>query len=156
MNAPRADLPGLDISAHETVITLPDGATLTLPIGAATLWVPTAAGPTALALENGIQTVEDAIERVVAQVPSGASMLLSERSWAPLQRGGAVEALAEGTLGLADIEREYQWLAARAIGGNMGCGIDQLEILTIHQARITGFVGDIAVLDLLWCQPGEP
>ena len=116
MNAPRADLPGLDISAHETVITLPDGATLTLPIGAATLWVPTAAGPTALALENGIQTVEDAIERVVAQVPSGASMLLSERSWAPLQRGGAVEALVEGTLGVADIEREYQWLAARAIG----------------------------------------
>ena len=126
MNAPRADLPGLDISAHATVLTLPDGATLTLPIGTATLWAPTAAGPTALALENGIQTVEDAIERVAAQVPPGASLLLSERSWAPLQRGGAVEALAEGKLGLADIEREYQWLAARAIGAPSarGSGFD--------------------------------
>ena len=116
----------LDIGARETVITSASGATWTLAVGSAALWPPSASGPSALAVENGIQTVEDAIERIAAQVPRGARMVLSARSLAPLQRGGAIAALAQGSIGLEDIEREYQWLAARAVGAPSahGSGFD--------------------------------
>ena len=117
---------GLDIGTHETVITATAGTTWTLPVGTASLWPPSASGPSALAVENGIQTVEDAIERIAAEVPRGTRMVLSERSLAPLQRGGAIAALAQGSIGLEDIEREYQWLAARAVGAPSahGSGFD--------------------------------
>lgn len=106
----------LDIGAHETMITAATGVSWTLPVGTGSLWPLSGNGPSALAVENGIQTVEDAIERVAAQVPRGARMVLSARSLAPLQRGGAIAALAQGSIGLEDIEREYQLLAARAVG----------------------------------------
>lgn len=117
---------GLDIGAHETVLTSPSGAAWTLAVGSASLWPPSASGPSALAVENGIQTVEDAIERIAADVPRGTRMVLSGRSLAPLQRGGAIAALAQGSIGLEDIEREYQWLAARAVGAPSahGSGFD--------------------------------
>lgn len=116
----------LDIGADHTVITLPGGPAWTLPVGTASLWPLSASGPSALAVENGIQTVEDAIERIAAQVPRGTHMVLSARSLAPLQRGGAIAALAQGSIGLEDIEREYQWLAARAVGAPSarGTGFD--------------------------------
>lgn len=116
----------LDIGAHETVITAATGTTWTLPVGTASLWPLSPSGPSALAVENGIQTVEDAIERVAAQVPRGARMVLSGRGLAPLQRGGAIAALAQGSIGLEDIEREYQLLAARAVGAPSarGTGFD--------------------------------
>lgn len=127
----------LDIGAHETVITAATGVTWTLPVGTASLWPLSPSGPSALAVENGIQTVEDAIERIAAEVPRGAHMVLSGRSLAPLQRGGAIAALAQGSIGLDGIEREYQWLAARAVGA--------------PSARGTGFddaAGDVVLLIL--------
>lgn len=116
----------LDIGARETVITAATGTTWTLPVGTGSLWPLSGNGPSALAVENGIQTVEDAIERIAAEVPRGAHMVLSGRSLAPLQRGGAIAALAQGSIGLEDIEREYQLLAARAVGAPSarGTGFD--------------------------------
>lgn len=116
----------LDIGAHETMITAATGVSWTLPVGTGSLWPLSGNGPSALAVENGIQTVEDAIERVAAQVPCGARTVLSARSLAPLQRGGAIAALAQGSIGLEDIEREYQLLAARAVGAPSarGTGFD--------------------------------
>lgn len=116
----------LDIGARETVITSVTGATWTLPVGAASLWPLSESGPSALSVENGIQTVEDAIERVASEVPRGARVVLSGRSLAPLQRGGAIAALAQGSIGLDGIEREYQLLAARAVGAPSarGTGFD--------------------------------
>lgn len=116
----------LDIGARETVITTAAGVTWTLPVGTASLWPLSGNGPSALAVENAIQTVEDAIERIAAQVPRGPHMVLSGRSLAPLQRGGAIAALAQGSIGLDGIEREYQWLAARAVGAPSarGTGFD--------------------------------
>lgn len=116
----------LDIGVHETMITAATGVSWTLPVGTGSLWPLSGNGPSALAVENGIQTVEDAIERVAAQVPCGARMVLSARSLAPLQRGGAIAALAQGSIGLEDIEREYQLLAARAVGAPSarGTGFD--------------------------------
>ena len=116
----------LDIGARETVITAATGTTWTLPVGTGSLWPLSGNGPSALAVENGIQTVEDAIERIATQVPRGARMVLSARSLAPLQRGGAIAALAQGSIGLEDIEREYQLLAARAVGAPSarGTGFD--------------------------------
>lgn len=127
----------LDIAAHQTVITAPDGVAWRLPVGTASLWAPSATGPSALAVENGIQTVEDAIERIAAQVPRGATLLLNAPTRAPLQRGGAIAAMAQGAIGLAGIEHEYQLLAARAVGA--------------PSARGTGFddvAGDAVVLIL--------
>ena len=117
----------LDIGAHETVITSPSGAAWTLPVGTTSLWPLSPSGPSALAVENGIQTVEDAIERVAAEVPRGARMVLSGRSLAPLQRGGAITELARGSIGLEGIERDYQLLAARAVGAPSahGTGFDE-------------------------------
>jgi hypothetical protein len=116
----------LDIGARATVITAASGATWTLPVGTASLWPLSEHGPSALAVENGIQTVEDAIERIADQVPRGARMVLSARSLAPLQRGGAIAALAQGSIGLDGIEHEYQLLAARAVGAPSarGTGFD--------------------------------
>ena len=116
----------LDVTARTTVLTSPDGRCWTLPVGTASLWPTSATGPSALAVENGIQTVEDAIERVAAQVPRGATLRLSEDTWVPLQRGGAIAALEHGSIGLDGIEREYQLLAARAVGAPSarGSGFD--------------------------------
>ena len=116
----------LDIGAHQTVITAPDGFARTLPVGTASLWAPSASASSALSVENGIQTVEAAIERVASEVPRGARMVLSAGSLAPLQRGGAIAVMAQGSTGLDGIEREYQLLAARAVGAPSarGTGFD--------------------------------
>jgi hypothetical protein len=106
----------LDIGAHQTVITAADGTAWTLPVGTASLWPLSAAGPSALAVENGIQMVEDAIERIAAQVPRGATLEPGAGSLAPMQRGGAIASLEKGSIRRDAIEREYQWLAARSVG----------------------------------------
>ena len=51
---------------------------------------------------------------------------MSARSWAVLQRGGAIAALAQGSIGLDGIEREYPLQAARAVGAPSarGTGFD--------------------------------
>lgn len=124
--APHSPDLSLDVVAHTTVLASPDGRRWTLPVGTASLWPTSATGPSALAVENGIQTVEDEIERIAAQVPRGATLQVSDDTWAPLQRSGAIAALAQGSIGLDGIEREYQSLAARAVGAPSarGSGFD--------------------------------
>lgn len=117
----------LDIGTHQTVITAPDGSAWTLPVGTASLWPPLAAGPSALAVERGIQIVEDAIERIAARVPQGATLEPGAGSLVSMQRGGAIAGLAQGSIPRDEIEREYQWLAARAVGAPSarGTGFDE-------------------------------
>lgn len=117
----------LDIGTHQTVISAPDGTAWLLPVGMASLWPPSADGPSALAVENGIQTVEDAIERIAARVPLGATLEPGAASLALMQRGGAIAGLEQGAIRRDDIEREYQWLAARAVGAlsARGTGFDE-------------------------------
>ena len=127
----------LDIGMHQTVITAPDGSAWTLPVGTTSLWPLAAAGPSALAVERGIQIVEDAIERIAARVPKRATLEPGTGSLAPMQRGGAIAGLAQWSIPRDEIEREYQWLAARAVGA--------------PSARRTGFdepSGDAVVLIL--------
>lgn len=86
------------------------------PVGTATLWPQRDGGPSPVAIENAIQAVEDQIERVAPHVPAGARLVVSTDGLAQLQRAGAIDGLAQGAIGLARIEQEYQWLAARAMG----------------------------------------
>ncbi|MCB2016482.1 MAG: hypothetical protein KDF54_03015 [Hydrogenophaga sp.] len=127
----------LEISAQETLIGASDGRVWRLPVGTRSLWTPSAAGPSAVAVEQGIQTVEDAIERVARQVPRGAVLVPTHDLLWPLRRNGAIASQTQGSIGADDIEREYQWLAARAAGA--------------PSARGTGFdapAGDALVLIL--------
>ena len=101
------------------------------------MWPLAATGPSALAVERGIQIVEDAIERIAARVPQGATLEPCAGSLTPMQRGGAIAGLEQGSIRRDAIEREYQWLAARAVGA--------------PSARGTGFEepsGDAVVLIL--------
>lgn len=118
----------LDIGSTETTAVLlrPDGREerWRLPIGLATLW-PEAAhsgGPSALMIEQAIQTVEDQIERVAGHIPAGARLVVAAKAMAPLQRAGAIWGLAHEAIPLAQIEREYQQLAARAVGAPSATG----------------------------------
>jgi hypothetical protein len=128
MNTDSGPSLALYIGADHTVISLPGGAAWTLPVGSGSLWPQSENGPSALAVERAIQTVEDAIERVASKVPRGAHMVLSGRSLAPMQRSGAIAKLAQGSIGLESIEREYQMLAARAVGAPsaLGTGFDDV------------------------------
>lgn len=112
----------VDISAHTTELSVPGAARWLLPVGSTSLWAPTAAGPSAIAVEAGIQRVEDEIERVVDQLPRGATLRLSAATGALLRRGGGLAGWSPGSAGLADVEREYQWLAARAVGARSAHG----------------------------------
>ena len=122
----------LHIGAAETtaVLSRPDGSEQRwrLPIGLATLWPAPIAkqGPSALAIEHAIQTVEDAIQPLAGHMSAGARLVVAADAMAPLQRAGAIWGLAHEAIGLAQIEREYQQLAARAVGvpSATGSGFD--------------------------------
>jgi hypothetical protein len=60
--------------------------------------------------------VEDQIERVARDVPAGSRLVMAAEALSPLQRGGAIAGLDQGAIALAQIEREYQSLAARSMG----------------------------------------
>ncbi len=86
------------------------------PLGHATLWAARPGGPSPVMIENAIQVVEDQIEPVARHVPAGARLVASAETLAPLQREGAIAGLQQGAIALAQIEREYQSLAARSMG----------------------------------------
>lgn len=112
----------LHIAARETVATLrvpgAEDQRFVLPIGCDTLWsTPDRShGPSPLDLENAIQVVEDQIERLYRHVPVGSRLVVDAQTLAPLRHGGAIQGLVNGAIGLADIEHQYQQLAARAMG----------------------------------------
>ncbi|MFW5332944.1 hypothetical protein [Hydrogenophaga sp. ZJX-1] len=139
MNTPTATL-HLSVGPRETLAEWGDDGRSSLPVGTAVLWPAGAAGPSAFAIENAIQMVEDQIERLVPRVPKGGRLVVSAETLAPLQRAGAIRGLVNGAIGLADIEHEYQQLAARAMGA--------------PSARGSGFehpAGDALVLILREC-----
>ena len=110
------------------------------PLGHATLWPARPGGPSPVMIENAIQRVEDQIEPVARHVPAGARLVASAATLVPLQREGAIAGLQQGAIALAQIEREYQSLAARAMG--------------VPSARAAGFddvAGDALVLILREC-----
>ncbi|UCU93940.1 hypothetical protein [Hydrogenophaga taeniospiralis] len=135
----------LHIAAREAVAELRvpggEGQRFVLPIGCETLWpAPGHSGPSPLALENAIQTVEDQIEGLHRHVPAGSRLVVDAQTLAPLQHAGAIRGLVNGAIGLAVIEHEYQQLAARAMGA--------------PSARDSGFehaAGDALVLILREC-----
>lgn len=124
MNAPTLRL---SVGPHETLAEWGDEGLSRLPVGTGVLWPATATGPSAFAIENAIQTVEDQIERLVPNLPRGGRLAVSAGTLAPLQRGGAIAGLAQGAIALSQIEREYQMLAARAVGAPSarGTGFDE-------------------------------
>lgn len=110
------------------------------PLGHATLWAARPGSPSPVMIENAIQVVEDQIEAVARHVPAGARLVASAATLAPLQREGAIAGLQQGAIALAQIEREYQSLAARAMG--------------VPYSRAAGFddvAGDALVLILREC-----
>ena len=118
----------LDIGAAETtaVLSRPDGREerWRLPIGLVTLWpMPVSKqGPSALAIEHAIQTVEDAIQPLAGHMSAGARLVVAADATAPLQRAGAIWGLAHEAIALSQIEREYQLLAARSVGAPSATG----------------------------------
>lgn len=124
MNAP--EVLRLAIGPRQTLAEWGDDGRRSLPVGTATLWPVTATGPSALAIENAIQVVEDQIESLVPRVPRGGRLVVGADTLAPLQRSGAIAGLEQGTIALSQIEREYQSLAARAVGAPSarGSGFD--------------------------------
>ena len=136
----------LHIAARETVAELRvpgvEGQRFVLPIGCDTLWTAPGhgGGPSPLELEDAIQTVEDQIEGLHHHVPAGSRLVVDAQTLAQLQHAGAIRGLANGAIGLAVIEHEYQQLAARAMGA--------------PSARGSGFehaAGDALVLILREC-----
>ncbi len=110
------------------------------PLGHTTLWPARPGGPSPVMIENAIQRVEDQIEPVARHVPAGARLVVSGETLSPLQREGAIAGAQQGAIALSQIEREYQLLAARAMG--------------VPSARAAGFdevVGDALVLILREC-----
>ncbi|MFP8781315.1 hypothetical protein [Hydrogenophaga sp. RWCD_12] len=116
----------LSVGPRQTLAEWGADGRRSLPVGTAVLWPATTSGPSALAIENAIQLVEDQIEGLVPRVPRGGRLVVSADTLAPLQRGGAIAGLEQGTIALAQIEREYQSLAGRAIGAPSarGSGFD--------------------------------
>lgn len=100
-----------------------------LPIGLSVLWPvpPRSGGPSPLAIENAIQAVEDALQRLHHHVPAGTRLVVAPEDLSPLQRGGAILGLAHEAIALAVVEDEYQQLAARSLGAPSarGTGFDQ-------------------------------
>ncbi len=110
------------------------------PLGHTTLWPARPGGPSPVMIENAIQRVEDQIEPVARHVPAGARLVGSGETLPPLQGEGAIAGAQQGAIALAQIEREYQSLAARAMG--------------VPSARAAGFddvAGDALVLILREC-----
>lgn len=116
----------LTVSPRQTLAEWGGEGRSSLPVGTAVLWPASPAGPSAIAIENAIQVVEDQIEGLVPRVPKGGTLLVNADTLAPLQRGGAIAGLEQGTIALSQIEREYQSLAARAVGAPSarGSGFD--------------------------------
>jgi len=86
------------------------------PLGHATLWPDRPGGPSPVMIENAIQVVEDQIEPLARLLPTGVQLVADATTLALLQREGAIAGLQQGAIALAQIEREYQSLAARAMG----------------------------------------
>ena len=120
MNASPSAVLRLSVGATSTTLALdaPPAAPRhwAWPIGTATLWPQRVDGPSPVAIENAIQAVEDQIERVARDVPAGSRLVMAAEALSPLQRGGAIAGLDQGAIALAQIEREYQSLAARSMG----------------------------------------
>lgn len=120
MNTVPPAVLSLSVGERESVLALQaspaPGDRWTLPIGTAMLLSRTGGDPSPVAIENAIQAVEDQIERFAREVPAGARLEMKADALAPLQRGGAIAGLAQGAIALAQIEREYQLLAARSMG----------------------------------------
>lgn len=85
-------------------------------VGLATLWPPRPGGPSPVVIENAIQVLEDLIEPLARHVPDGARLVVSAADLSPLWREGAIAGLQQGAISIAQIEREYQSLAARSMG----------------------------------------
>ena len=119
MNAATPALLRLTVGATATTLVLDAPAVAPhewhWPLGHTTLWPARPGGPSPVMIENAIQAVEDQIERVARHVPAGALLVASAATLAPLQREGAIAGLHQGAIALAQIEREYQSLAARAM-----------------------------------------
>jgi hypothetical protein len=120
MNTTSAAVLSLSVGERESVLALrrphvPDER-WTLPVGVTLLLSRTGGDPSPVAIENAIQAVEDQIERFAREVPAGARLEMKAGALAPLQRGGAIAGLAQGAIALAQIEQEYQLLAARSMG----------------------------------------
>lgn len=112
----------LSVGSRETRLTR-GGQTLAVwSLGTATLWPLRAAAPSAMVIEAAIQRVEDLIDALAASGFAHAALVVDAESLAPLQRGGAIAADAQGTIERAQIEREYQALAARAVGAPSALG----------------------------------
>lgn len=121
MNAATPAALRLSVDATTTTLVL-DAPPETLrswdwPLGHATLWHARPGGPSPVMIENAIQRVEDQIEPVARHVPAGARLVASAATLVPLQREGAIAGLHQGAIALVQIEREYQSLAARSMGG---------------------------------------
>jgi hypothetical protein len=116
----------LSVGPRQTLAEWGEAGRSSLPVGTATLWPATASGPSAIAIENAIQAVEDQIEALVPRVPQGGRLVVSVDTLAPLQRGGAIAGLERGAIALSRIESEYQLLAARAVNAPSahGSGFD--------------------------------
>lgn len=124
-SAPLATL-RLSVGPRQTLAEWGGEGRSSLPVGTAVLWPASPVGPSAIAIENAIQVVEDQIEGLLPRAPKGGRLLVSADTLAPLLRGGAIAGLVQGTIALSQIEREYQLLAARAVGAPSarGSGFD--------------------------------
>jgi hypothetical protein len=122
----------LAIGAQTTVVDLhsPDARPQhwTLPIGLDNLWPagPSLGGPSALQVENAIQTVEDDIQRLHRHIPAGTRLVMAAEGLKALRRQGVVTGLSGEGFSLDQIEQQYQLLAARAVGAPsaQGSGFD--------------------------------
>ena len=112
------------------------------PVGLANLWplTPAQVAPSPLAVEEAIQRVEDAIEPVVRHLQSDFELVVASGCAEVLRRQGVVRGALEGAVSMAEMEREYQWLAARALGAPSSLGSE------FEDAR-----GDALVLILREC-----
>ena len=112
----------LSVRPQETRLTCGGQLLAVWSLGTATLWPLRAAAPSAVAIETAIQRVEDLIDALAAPGLPRAVLVVDADSMAPLQRGGAIAVDAQGTIERAQIEREYQALAARAVGAPSALG----------------------------------
>lgn len=112
----------LSVGPQETRLSCGGQLLAVWSLGTATLWPLRAAAPSAVAIETAIQRVEDLIDALAAPGLPHAVLVVDLDSMAALQRGGAIAADAQGTIERTQIEREYQGLAARAVGAPSALG----------------------------------
>jgi hypothetical protein len=120
VNATRSAVLRLTVGATATTLELEAPAAAPRrwdwPLGHASLWSDRPGGPSPVMIENAIQRVEDQIEPLARHVPAGARLVADAATLLSLRREGAIAGLQQGAIALAQIEREVQSLAARAMG----------------------------------------